>query len=330
MNIYLLKIIRILPVLTLTFTILVFCITVCIDNANSSFVIFIFMSLEVYVNWIAIYLISYADVDINSTQELRITNIVPPKNSVVLDMNPVNSLTAFAEIRDNYRRWETLNISNMNQSTSSQNIDIRKIWYCSKCHTNTPFNCHHCPLCNRCVIHRDHHCLFLGACICLKNMCHFIILCMYVGLVSMYVDIRLFPLLYEHFENQEEGTISLWHLSSRCFFPVALGKWLSGQDNFLFLSLVAMFDVLIPTSVFTFGFGIYHLYLTVTGQSQLKMKESKEYHNSYYKAKISFRDFQNNFITVFGKWGALNFVFPIILLKKLLHLKYFQTESKFN
>lgn len=329
MNVYILKIVRILPLLTLTFTILVFCATVCIDNANSSFVIFILMSLEVYVNWIAIYLTSYVNAD-NDAQDSRITNSVPHKNSVILDLNPITLTMAHGESHDNYRRWEAISKSNMNQGISSQNIDIRKVWYCSKCHTNTSFNCHHCSLCNRCIINHDHHCLFLGTCICLKNMCHFIILCMYVGIVSIYVDIRLFPLLYEHFENQEEGTITLWHLSSRCFFPVALGKWLSGQEDFLFLSLVAMFDVLVSTSFFTLGFGIYHLYLALTGQSQVRLKDSIDYHNSYYKGKVSFRDFQNNFSVMFGKWGALNFIFPIVLLKKVLHLKYFQRESKYN
>lgn len=321
MNVYVLKIVRILPVLTFMLTVLVLCVTVCIDNANSSFVIFIFMSLEVYVNWLAIYVVSYVNAD-NDAQVSRITNSVPLKNNFILDLNPVTLPMENGESYDNYRRWETINNSKKNQGISSQNIDIKKIWYCSKCHTNTPFNCHHCPLCNRCVVQRDHHCLFLGTCICLKNVCHFIVLCMYVGLVSMYVDIRLFPLLYEHFENQEEGVITLWHLGSRCFFPVALGKWLSGQEDILFLSLVAMFDVLVSTSIFTLGFGIYHLYLALTGQSQVRMKGSTEYCKSYSKGKVNFRDFQNNFATVFGKWGVLNFIFPIVLFKKALYLKH--------
>jgi hypothetical protein len=141
----------------------------------------------------------------------------------------------------------------------------------------------------------------------------------------MYVDIRLFPHLYEHFENQE-GNVTLWKLSSRCFFPVALGKWLSGHEELFFLSLVALFDMLLSTSIFTFGFGIYHLYLAVTGQSHIQMKGSKEYHNSH--SKVSLRDLQTNFTTMFGKWGAVNFIFPIVLLKKVLHLKYFRRESK--
>lgn len=324
MNGYLLKIFRILPILTLIFTVLVFCVTVCIDSVNSSFVIFIFMSVEVYVNWIAICHISHSNAD---PLVSRIIDSVPHKNSVILDLNPRNAPVAYGQSHYNHRCWETANESNMNQGISSQNIDIRKIWYCSKCLTNTPFNCHHCPLCNKCVIHRDHHCLFLGACICLKNMGHFIILCMYVGLVSLYVDIRLFPLLFEHFENQEKDAISLWLVSSRCFFPIAFGRWLSGHEELLFLLLIAMFDVLVSTSVFTFGFGIHHLYLALTGQSQIRMNGYNKFHNSY--SKVSFRDVPNNFAIMFGKWGALNFIFPVVLLEKLLHLKYFQ-DSKYN
>ena len=326
MNAFLLKILRILPLLTLTFTALVFCITVYIDNTFSSFVIFTFMSLEVYVNWIAIYLTSYTDAD---SQEARIMNSMKHKNnSVVLDLNPVTSYMTYGQNHDYSRRWDSVNKSNMNQDISVGNVDIRKIWYCSKCLTNTPFNCHHCPLCSRCIVHRDHHCFFLGACICLQNMGHFIILCLYAGLVSMYVDIRLFPHLYEHFENHKEGSISLWNLSSRCFFPVALGKWISGQEDLLFLLLIALFDVLVSTTIFTFGFGVYHLYLALTGQSHIQMKGIKECNKSH--SEVSLRDLQNNFNTVFGKWGAMNFIFPIVLLKKVLHLKYFRRESKYN
>jgi hypothetical protein len=151
---------------------------------------------------------------------------------------------------------------------------------------------------------------------------------MYAGLVSVYVDVRLFPHLYEHFENQEEGNMTLWNLSSRCFFPVALGKWLSGQEDLLFLSLVTLFDMLVSTSILTFGFGIYHFYLALTGQSHIQMKGSKGYHKSH--SKVSLRDLQNNFTAMFGKWGAVNFIFPIVLLKKVLHLKYFRRESKYN
>lgn len=324
MNVYLLKIFRILPIVTLTFTVLVFCVTVYIDSTSSSFVVFIFMSVEVYVNWIAICHISHSNVD---PLVSRVTDSVQHKNSVILDLNLRNASVAYVQSHYNHRCLGTANKSNTNQGISSQNVDIRKIWYCSKCLTNTPFNCHHCPICDRCVINRDHHCLFLGACICLKNMGHFIIFCMYIGLVSLYVDIRLYPLLFEHFQSQGKATMSLWHLISCYFFPIAFGRWLSGHENLLFLSLIAMFDVLVSTSVFTFGFGIHHLYLALTGQSQIRINAYNEFHNSY--SKLSFRDVKNNFAITFGKWGALNFIFPVVLLEKLLHMKYFQ-DSKYN
>jgi hypothetical protein len=141
---------------------------------------------------------------------------------------------------------------------------------------------------------------------------------MYVGLVSLYVDIRLF----EHFESQQEDSISLWHLSSRYFYPIALGRWLSGHEDLMFLLLVALFDVLVSTSIFTFGFGTYHLYMALTGQSLIRMNGYNEFH-------VTFRNVQNNFATMFGKWGAFNFIFPVILLQKLLHFRHSQ-DSKYN
>jgi hypothetical protein len=142
----------------------------------------------------------------------------------------------------------------------------------------------------------------------------------------MYVNIRLFPLLCEHFESKEDS-ISLWKLSSCYFFPVALGKWISGQEDLLFLSLIALFDLLVSASICTFGFGVYRLYMALSGQSHIQMKESKE-HKSL--SEVSLRNLQSNFTTTFGKWGAVNFVFPIVLLQKIRHLKYFRRESKYH
>jgi palmitoyltransferase len=320
-----LKVLRILPVLTLIFTVLVFCLTVYIDNTFSSFVIFTFMSLQVYVNWIAIYLTSYTDAN---RQESGITKDMKQKNnSVVLDLNPAASYATYGQNHDYSRRCDSINKSNMNQDVSLQNVDIRKIWYCSKCLTNTPFNCHHCPLCDRCIIHRDHHCFFLGTCICLQNMGHFIVLCLYAGLGSMCVNIRLFPVLYEHFENKEDS-ISLWKLSSCYFFPVALGRWLSGQEDILFLLLIVLFDLLVSASICTFGFSVYRFYLALVGQGHVQMKGTKERHKSF--SEVSLRNLRNNFTATFGKWGAVNFVFPIVLLQKIQHLKYFRRESKYR
>jgi hypothetical protein len=157
-------------------------------------------------------------------------------------------------------------------------------------------------------------------------MGQFIILCVYVGLVSLYVDIRLFLHLFEHFESQEKN-VSLWHLSSRYFFPVALGRCISGHEDLIFLFLIAMFDVLVSTSMFTLSFGTYHLYMGLTGQSQIWVNGYNEFHNS--SSKVSFRNVQNNFAIVFGKLGALNFIFPVVLLEKLVHFKHFQ-DSKYN
>ena len=36
---------------------------------------------------------------------------------------------------------------------------------CDKCRQYKPRNAHHCSLCNRCVHHMDHHCLWLDVCI---------------------------------------------------------------------------------------------------------------------------------------------------------------------
>jgi len=59
--------------------------------------------------------------------------------------------------------------------------------YCLMCNIFKPERCHHCSSCNRCVLNMDHHCPWINNCIGFWNRKHFILLLIYVLLVTYYV-----------------------------------------------------------------------------------------------------------------------------------------------
>ncbi|KAE8605205.1 hypothetical protein XENTR_v10015022 [Xenopus tropicalis] len=70
------------------------------------------------------------------------------------------------------------------------------IRYCEKCQALKPDRCHHCPICNTCVLKLDHHCVFLNNCVGFTNYKYFILsvlyallLCLFIFAVSLYCSI---------------------------------------------------------------------------------------------------------------------------------------------
>jgi len=40
---------------------------------------------------------------------------------------------------------------------------------CEKCNAIKPPRAHHCKICDMCVLRMDHHCIWLGTCVGIKN-----------------------------------------------------------------------------------------------------------------------------------------------------------------
>ena len=290
MNLWILRFFKILPILTFIFILLVLYILLIIDD-TASYWFMIFILAEIYVNWIAVYLAT--------TAQNNVYHEFNTDTRVVINLNLTPSLDNSSSQR-----------SHKQQNYNTSNVDTRKIWYCPKCLTYSPL-CHHCPLCNKCVIFRDHHCFFLGTCICKQNMSNFIVFCLYISVASLYADFCLFSYLCKQFSIEEEN-VSFWYLLVQCFFPIALSRWLLGESNLVVLSLVSLFDILVSTGILTFSFGLYSLFFASPGKSKTV---SASRHNS-------------NFSNIFGKWGLLNFLFPVTLGKKILRQRDLQTDYK--
>ena len=48
--------------------------------------------------------------------------------------------------------------------------------WCERCLVQKPERCHHCSVCDRCVLKMDHHCIFTDSCIGLRNQPYFLLL----------------------------------------------------------------------------------------------------------------------------------------------------------
>jgi len=64
--------------------------------------------------------------------------------------------------------------------------------YCRTCKGYKPDRCHHCSLCNKCILKMDHHCPFINNCIGFFNYKYFMILLTYSLLMLGFMSVTMF------------------------------------------------------------------------------------------------------------------------------------------
>ena len=184
------------------------------------------------------------------------------------------------------------------EKVSDLNIDnLPEGWReCLKCQLPSPPRSHHCKVCQSCVLKRDHHCFFTGTCVGFYNQRHFIVLCMYSMICSLFFT----PYLAAYLND------SVPFLSYEGIYnyvpPIPFMLWFVGQySTFNLIVLIQLYSLLLCGSAST-GFFIWHILIILRGQTSNEFIKNKQ----IFKMKPI-----DSIRSVFGPYWAINFIWPI-------------------
>nr|POE75066.1 putative protein s-acyltransferase 12 [Quercus suber] len=62
---------------------------------------------------------------------------------------------------------------------SSDGLERKQVGYCAHCQNGKPPRCHHCSICQRCILKMDHHCVWVVNCVGAHNYKFFLLFLVY-------------------------------------------------------------------------------------------------------------------------------------------------------
>lgn len=80
--------------------------------------------------------------------------------------------------------------------------DIQRRRYCLMCNVFKPDRCHHCSLCQKCILNMDHHCPWINTCIGFYNRKYFIQMLIYINcllVLSVIINMKYFISVVDDF-----------------------------------------------------------------------------------------------------------------------------------
>ncbi|XP_067014554.2 palmitoyltransferase ZDHHC22 [Anabrus simplex] len=308
------KVLKVLPLVTLIYSFWLLYISLGIlHSTGQNYVYFLILTFQVYINWAAIVNVTSNCTSAKSSEQKEKQDI----NMVEVDIlgyqdKMYHPSSRYRGDNDLYpvtkNDYSSVNYDFVSYSNYITDVNIQKVWYCRKCCLSCLSNCRHCPLCSKCIFERDHHCVFLGACISSQNMKYFIVLLLYTALVCMYV-FNLVCVEMNLYEDVSRDTA----LILRHFLPISFAKWLAGREMSYNLLQIFILNTTASISLFCIVFGVYHLYLVLSGKLLRKLQRNT-------RNPTGLRNIIRNFTAIFGKCGMVNFIIPIgfaeIMMKK--------------
>ncbi|ELU07643.1 hypothetical protein CAPTEDRAFT_180952 [Capitella teleta] len=163
---------------------------------------------------------------------------------------------------------------------------------CKRCVRPKPARCHHCIICDQCVLRRDHHCFFLCSCIGYHNQKYFVFFTFFMALAGLYA-----------------AAFTTYHICSEygfCLNKMNLDFEDSNLHLVVFLVSVALGSLFGGIAACSFLF--WQLKLICRGQTQLEYRRGI---TSYTK-----RDKLKHIEDIFGSSWMMFIIVPIYFNNK--------------
>ena len=155
--------------------------------------------------------------------------------------------------------------------------------YCLMCHVFKPERCHHCSICNRCVLNMDHHCrkrytAWVNNCIGFYNRKYFILLLMYTLVLMYYIVATMFPIVYRQM----------------VILSVPPSQT-SSQPDLSRLPIIALFLFISLLSLVLTAFFKFHIHLVLTNSTTIENLEQPDVVSKFTLGPLG------NWMQVFGR-----------------------------
>ncbi|URE01368.1 DHHC palmitoyltransferase [Musa troglodytarum] len=85
--------------------------------------------------------------------------------------------------------------------------------YCTRCQNGKPARCHHCSVCQRCVLKMDHHCVWVVNCVGARNYKFFLLFLIYTFLETLLDTFVLLPNFVKFFGDARKHSGSPGNLA---------------------------------------------------------------------------------------------------------------------
>ena len=250
--------------------------------------------IEMMSNWLCIVLVN------NSVKKNQTWNTSKQLTEEYGTANSLNSVVVEKGKKLSMRERRENGVIPGPKSTPVQEIKL-SYWSwkpCLKCQLNTPPRCHHCPMCNVCVLKRDHHCFFTRRCVGFFNQRHFIVFCAWASFGTTYATIHFLLYYCKVLMHQS----SAWDV----FAPFALLRWIFGDGTFAITNIMLTFTFNFLFIFLSTGFIIDQIQLIREGLTQFEQK-------SVDRNKLRIVDprrFQDKLQAVFGHNYGISLIVP--------------------
>jgi len=121
----------------------------------------------------------------------------------------------------------------------SEEGELRTCW---KCHKLKPDRCHHCSICDRCVLKMDHHCPWVNNCVGWGNYKFFLLFLLWLSMSCVFTALTLIPRMTEiHFSDMSGGDIrTIASLVVATLFGLSMGSFAFLHFQLVFRNLTTL------------------------------------------------------------------------------------------